>query len=79
MVALVGGADPQDPLTNLSDLKRNFPDSRTVVLPHLGHDFSWDGGCDGMLADFVARGTTKGLDTTPCVGEVVVPPFELSD
>ena len=79
VVALVGGADPQDPVTNLSDLKRNFPDSRTVVLPHLGHDFSWDGACDGMLADFVARGTTKGLDTTPCVGEVVVPPFELTD
>ena len=79
VVALVGGADPQDPVTNLSDLKRHFPDSRTVVLPHLGHDFSWDGACDAMLADFVARGTTKGLDTTPCVSEVVVPPFELSD
>ena len=79
MVALVGGADPQDPVTNLPDLKRHFPDSRTVVLPHLGHDFSWDGACDAMLADFVARGTTKGLDTTRCVGEVVVPPFELSD
>ena len=79
VLALVGGADPQDPVTNLPDLKRHFPDSRTVVLPHLGHDFSWDGACDAMLADFVARGTTKGLDTTPCVGEVVVPPFKLSD
>lgn len=79
VVALVGGADPQDPVTNLSDLKRHFPDSRTVVLPHLGHDFSWGGACDAMLADFVARGTTKGLDTTSCVGEVVVPPFVLSD
>ena len=44
VIALVGGADPQDPVTNLSDLKRHFPDSRTVVLPHLGHDLSWDGG-----------------------------------
>ena len=79
VVALVGGADPQDPLANLSDLKRHFPDSRTVVLPHLGHDFGWGGGCDGMLADFVARGTTKGLDTTSCVREVMVPPFDLTD
>ncbi len=79
VVALVGGADPQDPLGNLSDLKRRFPDSRIIVLPRLGHDFSWDGGCDGMLADFVDRGTTKGLDATSCVGEVVVPPFPLTD
>ena len=63
VLALVGGADPQDAVTNLTDLKRHFPDSRSVVLPHLGHDFSWDGACDAMLAGFVARGTTKGLDT----------------
>lgn len=65
VLALVGGADPQDPATNLLDLKRRFPDSRTVVLLHLGHDLRWDGACDAMLADFVARGTTRGLDTTP--------------
>jgi len=79
VLALVGGADPQDPLANLSDLKRHFPDSRTVVLPHQGHEFGWDGACDAMLADFVELGTTKGLDATSCVGEVVVPPFNLSD
>jgi pimeloyl-ACP methyl ester carboxylesterase len=78
VVALVGGADPQDPLTNLSDLKRHFPDSRTVILPNVGHHMSWGGGCDGMLADFAVRGTTKGLSTSTCVGEVVVPPFELT-
>ena len=78
VLALVGGADPQDPLTNLSDLKRHFPDSRAVVLPHQGHDFSWDGACDAVLANFVELGTTKGLDTTPCIDEVVVPPFELT-
>ena len=30
-------------------------------------------------ADFVERGTTQGLETTPCDGAVVVPPFALSD
>jgi pimeloyl-ACP methyl ester carboxylesterase len=77
VLALVGGADPQDPITNLDDLKQYFPDSRIVVLPHLGHDFSFGSACDAMLAEFVDRGTSRGLDTTPCVGEVVVPPLEL--
>jgi pimeloyl-ACP methyl ester carboxylesterase len=79
VLALVGGADPQDPVTNLADLNRHFPDSRTVVLPRLGHDFSFGGACDEMLADFVDRGTTKGLDTSSCVATVVVPPFPLTD
>ena len=79
VLALVGGADPQDPVTNLSDLKQHLPDSRTVILPHLGHDFSFGEACDTMLADFVARGTTKGLDTTRCSGAVVVPPVPLTD
>jgi pimeloyl-ACP methyl ester carboxylesterase len=79
VLALVGGADPQDPITNLSDLKQHFPDSRAVVLPHLGHDFSFGDACDEMLADFVDHGTAKGLDTTRCSDAVVVPPFPLTD
>lgn len=79
VLALVGGADPQDPITNLSHLKRHFPDSRTVILPHVGHEFGIGGCVDQMMADFVERVTTKGLDTTRCDGAVVVPPFELSD
>jgi pimeloyl-ACP methyl ester carboxylesterase len=79
VLALVGGADPQDPLTNLSDLKRHFPDSRTLVFPHIGHDFGIGGCVDPIMANFVERGTTKGLDTTRCDGAVVVPPFPLTD
>ena len=79
VIALVGGADPQDPIGNLSDLQRHFPDSRTVVLPRMGHEFGWAGGCDAMLATFVDRGTTRSLDTTACRDEVVVPPFILSE
>jgi pimeloyl-ACP methyl ester carboxylesterase len=79
VLALTGGADPQDPPANLSDLERHFPDSRTVVFPHTGHEF-YVGGCvDEILVDFVERGTTKGVDTTQCDGAVVVPPFVLSD
>jgi pimeloyl-ACP methyl ester carboxylesterase len=79
VLALVGGADPQDPLTNLSDLKRHFPDSRTMVFPHIGHQFSIGGCVDPIMADLVERGTTNGLDTTRCDGAVVVPPFELAE
>ena len=79
VLALVGGADPQDPVENLSDLKRHFPDSRTMIFPHVGHQFGIGGCLYPILADFVDRGTTKGLDTTGCDGAVVVPPFELTD
>jgi pimeloyl-ACP methyl ester carboxylesterase len=80
VLAFAGGADPQDPASNLADLERHFPDSRIVVFPHLGHDWSGVGGClDGVVTDFVERGTTNGLDTSSCGGAVVVPPFPLTD
>jgi pimeloyl-ACP methyl ester carboxylesterase len=79
VLALMGGADPQDPVTNLSELKRHFTDSRTVVFPHIGHQFGIGGCADPIIADFVERGTTRGLDTTSCDGAVVVPPFALPD
>jgi pimeloyl-ACP methyl ester carboxylesterase len=77
VLALAGGADPQDPVANLADLKRHFPDSRTVVFPHIGHQFHLGGCVDPMLTDFVDHGTTRGLDTSGCDGAVRVPPFEL--
>ena len=79
VLAFVGGADPQDPVTNLSGLKQHFPDSRTVIFAHVGHSFGIGGCVDQIMADFVDRGTTKGLDTTLCDGAVVVPPFDLPD
>jgi pimeloyl-ACP methyl ester carboxylesterase len=79
VLALVGGADPQDPITNLSNLKHHFPDSRTLIFPHVGHSFGIGGCLYPILTDFVDRGTTKGLDTTRCDGAVVVPPFALPD
>jgi hypothetical protein len=79
VLAFVGGADPQDPVANLSDLKQHFPDSRTVTFPRLGHQWSGVGSCfDQIVTDFVDRGSTKGVDTTRCAGAVVVPPFELT-
>ena len=79
VLAFVGGADPQDPIANLPHLKQHFPDSRTVILPHNGHRFYIDSCIDQLMAGFVARGTTKGLDTTRCDLAAVVPPFPLTD
>jgi hypothetical protein len=79
VLAFVGGADPQDPISNLSDLERHFPDSSTVTLPHIGHQWGIGGCFDQTVTDFVDRGTTNGLDTTRCSGAVVVPPFPLTD
>jgi pimeloyl-ACP methyl ester carboxylesterase len=79
LLAFVGGADPQDPLANLSNLEQHFPDSRIVVFPHVGHSFGIGGCVDEMMAELVDRGTTKGLDTTRCDGAVVVPPFPLTE
>ena len=79
VLALVGGADPQDPVENLPDLKRHFPDSRAIIFPHVGHSFGIGGCLYPILASFVDRGTTRGLDITSCDGAVVVPPFELTD
>jgi pimeloyl-ACP methyl ester carboxylesterase len=79
VLAFAGAADPQDPITNLPNLKQHFPDSRAVILPHTGHHF-YIGGCVGLItANFVDRGTTKGLDTS-CAGTFVMAPlFELTD
>lgn len=78
VLAFVGGADPQDPIANLSGLARHFPDSRTIVFPHIGHQVGIGGCVDHTIAAFVERGTTRGLDTTRCDGAVVVPAFALS-
>ena len=79
VLAFAGGADPQDPVGNLADLEQHFPDSRTVIFPHIGHQWGIGGCVDQIVTDFVKRGTTKGLDTTRCSGAVVVPRFPLTD
>ncbi len=79
VLAFAGGADPKDPVANLSDLQRHFPDSHVVAFPHLGHSWSGvGGGIATVVTDFVERGTTKGRNTTGCAGVVVVPPFPLT-
>jgi pimeloyl-ACP methyl ester carboxylesterase len=77
VLAFAGAADPQDPPANLAGLGRHFPDSRVVVLSHVGHQFGIGGCVVATIADLVERGTTEGLNTTRCDGAVAVPRFEL--
>ena len=79
VLVFAGGADPQDPISNLPDLQRNFADSRAVILPHIGHNFGLGGCVDSIITNFVTRRTTKGLITRQCDSQIVVPPFQLTD
>jgi len=74
VLLVVGGDDPQDPLANVRDARRELPASRTLVVPHAGHG-SLQLGCTARIAqEFVARGTAEGLDTR-CVARYTPPPF----
>ena len=76
LLVLAGGADPQDPLGNLPDLKDAFPNSRAVVVPAMGH---WVGryGCVGeVVSRFVVAGNANAVDTS-CVARVRPPRFAL--
>jgi pimeloyl-ACP methyl ester carboxylesterase len=69
---LTGEWDPVTPPANGEFVARTFPNSLQIVVPHGAHGI---GGLDGidciqqLGAEFVARGTTKGLDTS-CVKNI---------
>jgi pimeloyl-ACP methyl ester carboxylesterase len=74
VLALVGGADPQDPLGNLTGLHRHFPNSRIVVVPGMAHTVGQYGCLGAVVSRFVDRGGARGLDTT-CSREIRPPRF----
>jgi pimeloyl-ACP methyl ester carboxylesterase len=74
VLLIVGGSDPQDPLENVRNARRELPASRTVVVPNAGHG-ALQLGCTARVAQqFVERGTADGLDTR-CVARYTPPPF----
>jgi len=78
MLAVVGEADPQDPIGNLPGLHAAFPNSRVITAPAQGHAVGGN-GCIGLLvARFIDRASAKGLDTS-CVRFIVPSPFQLRD
>jgi pimeloyl-ACP methyl ester carboxylesterase len=73
---LVGGADPQDPLSNAAHAGRELPNSRTVVVSAGGHG-SIRLGCTSPVAQrLIDMGTAAGLDAR-CVLRYRPPPFVL--
>jgi pimeloyl-ACP methyl ester carboxylesterase len=73
---LAGGADPLDPPPNLRGWRRAFPRGRLVVVPGAGHGAIFYGCVPALVAQFVARGSTRGLDAD-CVRRVALPAFEV--
>ena len=77
LLALTGGADPQDPITNLPRLEPTVPERRrAIVVPYFGHGVGQYGCLGDVVSRFVARGTASGLDTR-CVDKIKPPMFEL--
>jgi pimeloyl-ACP methyl ester carboxylesterase len=79
LLVFSGGADPQDPISNFPELERRFADSKAVILPHVGHSFGLGGCVDLIMENLVARKTTRGLLTTQCDRQIVIPPFTLTE
>jgi hypothetical protein len=44
----------------------------------MGHSFGLGGCVDEILTNFVKRDTTRGLITSQCDSQIVVPPFTLA-
>jgi pimeloyl-ACP methyl ester carboxylesterase len=76
LLALVGGADPQDPIGNLEGLTAALPNARVVVAPGQGHGVGQIGCLPDLVARFVARGSAKSLDVR-CARRIAPPPFVL--
>ena len=76
VLALVGGADPQDPAANIAGLGAAMPKARVVVLPEHGHGVGQYGCLPSLVALFVDRGSAATLDAR-CVRATKPPPFAL--
>ncbi len=74
LLALVGGADPQDPIGNLEGLRDAMPNSRVVVVPSQGHGVGQYGCLPDVVARFVDRASAAKLDVR-CVRRIVPPQF----
>ncbi|MGZ4439977.1 MAG: alpha/beta fold hydrolase [Gaiellaceae bacterium] len=75
-LALVGGADPQDPIGNIAGLQALMPGARIVVAPGMGHGVGAYGCLPHLVARLVALGSAKKLDTS-CARKIAPRPFLL--
>jgi pimeloyl-ACP methyl ester carboxylesterase len=76
LLALVGGADPQDPIGNLAGLGAALPNRRAIVVPGLGHAIGQYGCLPNLVAQFVDRANARRLDAR-CTRTIKPTPFVL--
>jgi pimeloyl-ACP methyl ester carboxylesterase len=76
VLALVGGADPQDPIDNIAALRKTMPNTAFAVVPGEGHSVGQYGCMPSLVARFLDRGSVHGLDLS-CVRRVSLPAFRL--
>jgi pimeloyl-ACP methyl ester carboxylesterase len=72
VLILTGEWDPVTPPANGDRIAKNLPNSVHIVVPHGAHGLGGLEGIDcvlGLTTEFVAQGTTKGLDTA-CVKNI---------
>jgi len=75
VLLISGERDPVTPPEFGARVASRLPNSLHLVLPHGSHGGSGTGPCvDGLVRDFVARGTVKGLDPS-CVQKLPPPKF----
>ena len=73
-----GEADPQDPPEHVAGAKERYPNSLILIAPGQAHGFTGIPCRASIVADFVAQGSTAGLQTD-CLEQVELPAFELGD
>ena len=73
VLALVGGADPQDPLGNLTGLHRHFRHATIVVAHGMAHTVGQYGCLGALVSGFVDRG--GGKVEASCVRDIHPTPF----
>ena len=72
VLILTGEWDPVTPPSNGDRVAKHLPNSLHIVVPHGAHGLGGLQGTDcilNLMTEFVARGTTKGLDTS-CVKKI---------
>jgi pimeloyl-ACP methyl ester carboxylesterase len=73
-----GEADPQDPPENVAGAQERYPNSLILVASGQAHGFTGIPCRASIVADFVAQGSTAGLQTA-CLEQVELPAFEIGD
>jgi pimeloyl-ACP methyl ester carboxylesterase len=75
VLLILGGADPQNPPSNVADAPRELPNSLTLVLPGHAHTVGNVGCMPSIIESFIRAGTVGGLDVSCVANGVALPPF----